>query len=153
MTDPGTIAALLSLPTSRRHPPAGAAVASVPLQETSPPPATSAGEQLIPETFGYAYTVSEAVAELPLNVAVMLAAVVDAVFDVEIGMLCAVAPAGTVTVDGTCTIGELLVSETTAPLSPAGAGRATIATVGDPPSTVVDAPNESAMPPIVSVAR
>src|SRR5262249_9688267 len=121
-------------------PPAGAAPFSVTVAEVALPPVTAAGERLNPVTFGggtaAGFTVSDAVAEAPLEEAVIVTGGATVTAAVATLKVCVRNPAGTVT-DVVGNAGLEPDRVTTAPEPVAAAVRFTVTFTLLPPVTVV----------------
>jgi hypothetical protein len=126
MTKPGTVRAapLLERPTG--IPPAGAAVLKVILQIVLSPDATDAGTQLRLDGTGGTTSVREAVAEMPLRLAVSTAVLSPVTVDAQALNAAVEAPAATVTEAGVVSKSLLPDSLTATPPAWAGADRVTM---------------------------
>lgn len=121
VTDVGTVTRGLLLDSDTMAPPAGATGLIETVQPAVPGPLTVDGVQFKAVTrSGCADTFSEAVAGLPLRVAVSVALTATAVAAAEAVKATPDCPPGTATLEGTVTVGLLLDNPTTVP--PAGEG-------------------------------
>jgi hypothetical protein len=115
VTFAGTVTAPLLLESVTAAPPDGAAFVKVTVQIEDPPPATVDGLQAIPPTCSSEVTVTDDVCEVPLYVAVRVAAWSAVTVPAVAVKLAVVTPALTVTLDGTVTLPLLLDRLTAAP--------------------------------------
>jgi hypothetical protein len=136
VTVAGTVAtSVLLLLRLTVKPSAWAGPLSVTVPVAVPPPVTEVGSSVKPVSDG-GLTVTEALALLPFDVAVIVAVVAAATGDVVAVKSTEVAPPGTVTDPGTVTAGSLLVRPTISPPVGAGVPRVTVPVTDVPPITL-----------------
>jgi hypothetical protein len=138
VTEDGTDATLeRELARSTAIPPAGATAVRFTVNWPDMPPTIEDGDMVTFESEAVGFTVSVAVIEMPLELAVMLTAVEAVTAVVVTVTLALVAPAGTVTEDGTGATAVLeLVKRTTRPPVGAALESVTVNLEALPPPTV-----------------
>jgi hypothetical protein len=136
VTVAGRVAAALSLESVTEAPPVGAALVKVTVPVEGLPPATLDGFSVTPERAAGTLMVSSEVLVTPFAPALIVATVpakTDVVVTVNVAV---VAPALTVTLDGTVAFALSLESETTVPPEGAAPVKVTVPVEGFPPTTV-----------------